>query len=617
MSKLSKFKVDERKVWFNGGYWPEGVPKQIYDVEGIMIEPLYWGFKRTAEEQDLWNHDILLAVLGPYIEKVTYKKLFEYAEKFGTFLYEQIGIRKGDVIAIDLPNSINYVVAYLGAIYIGAVVAGINPTYKPMELVHALNITDAKVLVMLDSLYEFGPKQILPKTKVKHVVSTNLLDFINADKNIFEMLRKQIPNAQEKVPEATETYKVYRMKNLIKETKPKEIEVDIDPWNDAAVYLMTGGTTGLPKAAMLSHTNLLVNLFQQRDWVKLQPGIINIGIIPFFHSFGTTSCMNGSLFVGMPLLIYPKPPEVQLLCETIKKLEAPQKVLYPGVELLFKKLIDFVEEMGEEKFKEQYDMHEKLKFASQGAGPLHEYVRIPFEKVFCTIRPGYGLTETSPVVSSSPFWGPNKPRKIGLPIPGTDIIIVPANDFDAGPICDGTPERNNFGIEHTGEICVSGPQVMLGYKGEQEEQEDNLKSWNGKRWLLTGDIGFLDEHGFIEIRDRKKSLIKVAGHSVFPKEVEQIMGKSPIVNEVVVAGIPDKERGEAVKAWVTIKPDYSTNPELTKKELKEWCEENMARWKCPTYIEFIKELPVTATGKVLRRELQEKEIEKLKNQQNN
>lgn len=155
---------------------------------------------------------------------------------------------------------------------------------------------------------------------------------------------------------------------------------------------------------------------------------------------------------------------------------------------------------------------------------------------------------------------------------------------------------------------------MLGYKGEQEEQEDNLKYWNGKRWILTGDIGFLDKDGFIEIRDRKKSLIKVAGHSVFPKEIEQIMGKNSIVNEVVVAGIPDKKRGEAVKAWVTLKPEYKRekNIEETKAELKKWCEENMARWKCSTYIEFLEDLPVTATGKVLRRELQEKEIRKLK-----
>ena len=149
------------------------------------------------------------------------------------------------------------------------------------------------------------------------------------------------------------------------------------------------------------------------------------------------------------------------------------------------------------------------------------------------------LKKTSPVVSIAPFWGPNIPGKLGLPLPGTDWAIFPSENFEAGPICDGTPEMGNFGGEHTGEICVSGPQVMLGYLGVQEEQEDNLKTWGGKRWLLTGDIGYMDEHGYCEIRDRKKSLIKVSGHSVYPKEVEELMAHHDMVDEVAVAGLPD------------------------------------------------------------------------------
>ncbi|MHA1376348.1 MAG: AMP-binding protein [Promethearchaeota archaeon] len=612
MTSLKGFKVNENKVWFNGGYWPTGVPKQIYDVEGIVIEPLFDGFIRSIEDLGIWDMDICIAVFGPYLERISFKKLIEFSKKFGTYLYEELGIRKGDVIAIDLPNSINFVVAYIGSLYIGAIVAGINPTYKPMELVHALQITDSKVLVMLDMFYELGPKTILQKTKVKHVISTNMLDFVTAEKPIFDSLRTNIPDAQGSVPDKTEDYKVHRMKKIIDETESKEIQVEIDPWTHPAVYLMTGGTTGLPKAAILSHANLLVNLYQQRDWVSLETGMLNIGIIPFFHSFGLTSVMNGSLFIGMPMVIFTKPPEAKLLCETIKKLDAPQKVIYACVELLFKHLIDFVEEMGVDKFKKEYDLHEKLKYASQGAGPLHDYIQIPFEKIFCPIRPGYGLTETSPVVSSSPFWGPNKDGKIGLAIPGSDIIIVDANDFDIGPICDGTPELNHFGVEYTGEICVAGPQVMLGYKGEQQEQEDNIKFWNGKRWLLTGDIGFLDEHGFLEIRDRKKSLVKVAGHSVFPKEVEMLLGQHPMVNEAAVAGLPDLKRGETVKAWVTLKSEYKEGIDITSEQLKKWCEEKMSRWKCPSYIEFIKELPITTTGKVQRRELQEKDIDIIK-----
>ncbi|NHJ23875.1 MAG: hypothetical protein EAX89_04835 [Candidatus Lokiarchaeota archaeon] len=609
MTSLEDFKVNEKKVWF-GEYWPEGVPKQIHEVEGAVMEPLFQGFMRCATERDFWDKEVCMAVFGPYIEKITFRDLFDKAKRFGTFLYD-LGIRKGDVVAIELPNSINFVIAYMGTIYIGAIMAGINPTYKPMELMHALNITNAKVLVVMDALYFQGPNTILPKTKVKYVTSTNLLDFVTAEPDIFTALRNSIPDFQSTIPEQTDDYKVYRMKKIVLETEPKEIVVDIDPWNDPAAYLMTGGTTGLPKAAMLSHANLIVNLYQQRDWVQLETGMISIGIIPFFHSFGLTSVMNGSLFLGMVMLLFPKPPEIKDLCETIKKLEAPQKIIFTGVELLFKRLIDFVEDMGEEVFTKQYDLHNKLKYASQGAGPLHDYVRVPFERIFCPIRTGWGLTETSPVVTSTPFWGPNKLGKVGLPIPGTDVVIFDAENFNLGPICDGTPS-SNFGLEHTGEMCVAGPQVMLGYKGEQKEQEDNLKFWNGKRWLLTGDIGFMDKDGFLEIRDRKKSLIKVAGHSVFPKEVEQIMGKNPMISEVAVAGLPDRERGEAVKAWVTLKPEYKEGADITSDQLKKWCKENMARWKCPNYIEFIKELPVTTTGKVERRVLQENDLNKIK-----
>jgi long-chain acyl-CoA synthetase len=215
------------------------------------------------------------------------------------------------------------------------------------------------------------------------------------------------------------------------------------------------------------------------------------------------------------------------------------------------------------------------------------------------------------VTSVAPFWGDYKVGKLGLPLPGVDWAIFPSDNFEEGPICDGTPGRNNFGVEHTGEICIAGPHIMLGYLGEQKEQEDNLKLWNGKRWLLSGDIGFMDEHGFIEIRDRKKSLIKVSGHSVFPKEVEELMGHHEMVDEVAVAGLPDEMTGEAVKAWVTLKEGFKADRDITAEQLKEWCLENMAKWKSPKYVEFVRSLPVSLTGKVQRRTLQEKDIERM------
>ena len=604
-----EFLVDESKVWFTGGYWPEGVPHQIKDIEGIEINPMWEGFIKSADKYGTWDNDICIFVYGPYMERVKLRTLFEYGKKFGTFLYDTLGIRKGDVVAIDLPNSINFVVAYMGCMYIGAIAQGINPTYKPMELLHSLAMTKAKVLVLMDMLYIAGPATILPKTDVKYLIPSNFVDFFTTDEETMQSLG--IPSAKDKIPDKTEDYEIHWMKDIIEKTEPKEITVDIDVWKDPAVYLMTGGTTGLPKVAMLSHANLISNLHMITPWTNLEPGMITIGSIPFFHSFGLTCVMNGALSLGMQMLLFPKPPADDVLSETINQLDAPQGIMYTGVEMLFKRLTDYVKEVGVEEYKKKYSFTDKLSYATQGAGPLHDHIRVPFEEIFCPIRVGYGLTETSPVTSVAPFWGPNKSGKLGLPVPGVDWAIFDSTNFEAGPICDGTPERNNFGVEHTGEICVAGPHIMLGYLGEQKEQEDNLKMWNGKRWLLTGDIGFMDEHGFCEIRDRKKSLIKVSGHSVFPKEVEDLMGHHPMIDEVAVAGLPDESSGEKVKAWIVLKKGFKVGKNVEVQDIKDWCLENMAKWKSPRLIEVVRSLPVSMTGKVQRRELQEKDIAKM------
>ena len=214
-----------------------------------------------------------------------------------------MSIRKGDVVAIDIPNSINFVVAYMGCQYIGAIAQGINPTYKPMELLHALTMTKAKVLVLMDMLYIAGPATILPKTSVKYVIPSNFIDFLTADEETIQQLG--IPSAKDKIPSETEDYKVYWMNQIIEETEPKDITVDIDPWTDPAVYLMTGGTTGLPKVAMLSHANLISNLYMIKPWTNLEPGMVTIGSLPFFHSFGLTCVMSGALSLGMTMF-YPR-----------------------------------------------------------------------------------------------------------------------------------------------------------------------------------------------------------------------------------------------------------------------------------------------------------------------
>jgi long-chain acyl-CoA synthetase len=328
-----------------------------------------------------------------------------------------------------------------------------------------------------------------------------------------------------------------------------------------------------------------------------KPGIGNVGILPLFHSFAHTVVMNTSLAVGGWIMLFPTPPSQAELCESIERLPCKQGLIYAGTEILFKRLAElknlnrrFPRVMG------------KLILCISSAGPLHEPVRDAFVKnTGGRIVEGYGLSEASPAVSAGNLFGESPVGSIGMPFPGTEWGIWPSDDFKKGPICRGDPEDTNFGIENTGEICVTGPQIMLEYLKEREETANTIMEYENKIWLLTGDIGFMNDDGTIEIRDRKKQLIKCKGYSVFPKEIEELLMKHPDIIEVAVAGLPDEEFGEIIKAWVSIEEDCDCSP----LKIKEWAKGNMAHYKIPHKVAIIGELPKNLIGKVQRRKLQE------------
>jgi long-chain acyl-CoA synthetase len=471
-----------------------------------------------------------------------------------------------------------------------------NGTYKPGEILHQLSMTKANVLVILDGLNDDLFQPIRDKLNLDHVISTGILDFVpfSPIKKFLAKVLKKVPTG--KVPDSIS------MKKVIEMGKANPVKkADINTVEDPAVYLMTGGTTGVPKAAVLTHLNIYANALQCRNWVRYQheegepmkeftPQDAMIGVLPFFHSFGMTVVLNAGVISGASVVMFPRPPPTEELLETLKKIPL-ETMMYPGAEVLFQRIADLPQETIN-----TYDLSGKLTFCLSGAGPLHEYVRIPFEeKTRGKIVEGYGLTETSPVLSAGNFYGEERcVESIGIPFPGTDWKIFPSEDFDAGPI-------EGIGEENTGEICASGPQIMKEYLDRPEETADTIKEWGGKKWLLTGDIGFLDEYGRGFIRDRKKQLIKMRGYSIYPKEVESLVGLHEEVNEVAVAGLPDKETGEAVKAWVKLEEGSTLTPET----LKAWCKENMTHYKVPKYIEFIPDIPKNIIGKVQRRILQE------------
>ncbi|MFW9969211.1 MAG: AMP-binding protein [Candidatus Odinarchaeota archaeon] len=580
--KMQKpYYVDERKRWFKT-WWPKGVPLNANFEEITINELLDEQVEKYKDEKFIWFLDAW----------ITYKQFQDYVMSFATSL-ANLGIRKGDVIGLFLPNCPQYIVAYFAITRLGAIPNGINSTYQPVEVLHQLDITKPKMIIILDALYESAIKPIIKESTVEQIIYTNLADLteIKGVKKAIGKFVKKIPSGKVDYPRAL------KFKALLKAEKnvPK---VNIDVKEDPATYIMTGGTTGLPKAAVLSHFNVVSNAIQCKLWLGGErPGIGNIGALPLFHSFAHTVIMNTTLTIGGWIMLFPTPPSQAELCEYIERLPCKEGLIYAGTEILFKKLAEL------KNLKRRFPgVMGKLVLCISSAGPLHAPVRDSFVKnTGGRIVEGYGLSEASPAVSAGNLFDESPVGTIGMPFPGTEWGIWPVDDFSKGPICLGNPEDKNFGIDNSGEICVSGPQIMLEYLNEPQETSETIFEYNGKRWLLTGDIGFMNEDGTIEIRDRKKQLIKCKGYSIFPKEVEELLIKHPDITEAAVAGLPDKESGEIIKAWVAIREDCDCSPQT----IKEWANKNMAHYKVPHSIAIIGELPKNLIGKVQRRILQE------------
>ncbi len=582
---MAEFHVNEDKAWFKT-YWPEKVPKNL-DFEEISLGEFF------ERQRAKYGDDNIMWFLETWM---TYEETGKYIDALATALHD-LGLKKGDCVGFLLPNSFQYVISYFACAKIGVIATGINPTYKPLEILHHIEITKAKALIILDGLYEDLLEPIISKIDIEFIISTNLVDLASGLSGFIKFLGKLIG----KIPKGDVDFQpTYEFMDLIK-TPINIPNVQFDPTKQTATYIMTGGTTGVPKATNLTHFNVVSNAIQCVNWLGgEEPGMADVGVLPLFHSFGMTAVMNTCIGLGGWMMLFPVPPEIEDLVETIEKLPAPNGVAYVGAEILFKRLAEFPD-------LNEYDIMGKIEKCISGAGPLHAPVQEKFQKnTGGVIVEGYGLSEASPVVSSGSLFEPSPLGNIGMPIPGTDWAIFDTNapDLSGGPIADGTP-GSKYGEENTGEICVCGPQVMKGYLDQPKETQDTLQEWDGRMWLRTGDIGFMNEDGLITIRDRKKQLIKMAGHSVFPKEVEEMLMKNEAVNEAAVAGLPDPEGkvGEIIKAWVALEPEW--HGKITEKELIEWTEKNITKWKVPTQIEFIPEVPKNVLGKVQRRALQE------------
>ncbi|MBB5354762.1 long-chain acyl-CoA synthetase [Anoxybacillus mongoliensis] len=554
--------------------WLALYPQQVPHSIDYPRKPLQQ-FLREAAEQ--FPHKTAIHFLG---KELTYKEVYEQALKLASYV-QQLGLQKGDRVSIMLPNCPQAVISYYAVLFAGGIVVQTNPLYTERELEYQLNDSGAKIIIGLDLLYPRIMK-VKAHTKIEHVIITSIKDYLPFPKNVL------YPFVQKK-----QTGMIVRVKHegychlftkALSLASGKVKETNVDPVEDVALLQYTGGTTGFPKAAMLTHHNLTSNTLMCTKWMyKCERGNESIlGVLPFFHVYGMTAVMNLSIMEGYKMILLPK-FDVET---TLKTIEKQRPTLFPGAPTIYIALLNHPN-------LKKYDLS-SIKICISGSAPLPVEVQEQFETVTGgKIIEGYGLTEASPVTHSNFIWdGKRIKGSIGVPWPDTEAMIISLE----------TGEKAN--VNEIGEIVVRGPQVMKGYWNRPEETAATLRDG----WLYTGDLGYMNEEGYFFVVDRKKDMIIASGYNVYPREVEEVLYEHPKVQEAVVIGVPDAYRGETVKAFIVLKD----GEQCTEEELDQFMRSKLAAYKVPRIYEFRKELPKTAVGKILRRALVEEEKEKQK-----
>jgi long-chain acyl-CoA synthetase len=553
------------KPWFK--FWPPEVQKHIRYPE----IPLHEILKRTAESYP--DHVAMIY----FNREMTYKDLDTASNKFATALTD-LGVRKGDRVAVFLPNIPQFVISYYGAIKTGAIETAISPLYKEREVEHQLSDSEAETIVVLDALYPVLNK-VLDKTRVKRVIVTSLKEYMPPAKAFLGSLLKKIPS--HKVDRKPNTHFFQELLSKYDANPPK---IDVNPKEDLVAFQYTGGTTGTAKGAMLTHMNLVSNAVMCAEWLHGKTGEETfLTVLPLFHIYGMTTGMNAPIYLAGKMIMLPRFDAVG----TFQAIQKNKVTVFCGAPTMYAMLLAHPN-------LRKYDL-QSVRFCISGSAPLPPEVQKKWMEVTGGVLvEGYGLTESSPVTHCNPLDRTMKSVKvgsIGLPWPDTDAKIV---DIETG--------ETELGAVEDGELLVKGPQVMKGYWKMPEETADVLR--NG--WLYTGDIGKMDEDGYFYITDRKKDLIKYKGYSVYPRELEDVIYEHPAVKLCAVVGKPDPIASEIPKAFIVLKEGKT----VTEEEIKQFVNSKVAPYKAIREIEFRTELPMTLVGKVLRRVLQEEEIRK-------
>jgi len=506
---------------------------------------------------------------------LTYSELLNHVEHFANALY-QLGVRKGDRIALMLPNTLHYVIAFFAAMRIGAIIVNNNPTYTARELKHQLVDSGAETIIILNLFYP-RLREIQADTSVKRVIVAYMYDLLGfPSKQLVKAKQQRDPSWVHVQPD----HDIFFFQRLIEKYPSVAPAVHVAP-DDVAVLQYTGGTTGTPKAAMLTHRNLNVNASQINAWfTTADQGVEKfMCAIPFFHVYGLVVALVYGISIAAELQIVPNPRPIDNVMNIMQK---ERSTVYPGVPAMYIGIVNHPKV-------ETYDLR-SIKACLSGSAAMPVEIQTRFNDLTGgRLIEGFGMTELSPVSHANPLMGVSKKGSVGIPLPNTDAKIVDLETGEAIPI----------GSEATGELWVTGPQVMKGYWNKPEETAQTITP---DGWLRTGDIARTDSDGYFYIVDRLKDMIIVSGLKVLPRDVEEVLYMHPQIREAAVVGIPNAARGDdTVTAFIVTQDGAPIDIE----SLKVFCKQYLADFKVPRRFEFRNELPKTAVGKVLRRALAE------------
>lgn len=555
------------KPWLK--FYADGVPAEI-EIPDLSVPELFNGVVEKYGSK---------AALIFYGKTITYRELKTLVDRLAA-AFSDLGVRKGDTVALYLLNSPQYVISYFATLRLGAKVTPISPVYTSIEVKHQVEDSEAKTVVCQDILYDNLEKA---GVRPERVVLTSIDEYLPALKKWFGKSAKAKAYGGKPVLSAEEIKQrgLYSFQELLKGSSGTPPTVAIDPRTDLAVLPYTGGTTGLPKAAMLTHRNL-VSLQGQvlAFWPIFEEGKeVVMAFLPFFHIYGQVVVMMGGLAQGATLVLFTTPD----IDEILSAMERYQASGFYGVPTLFEYLKEY-EKTDRVNWK-------RLKLIVCGADTLHESTINAWERrTGSKIYEGYGMTETTAVSHSTPL---NHPKKgfFGVPIPNVKAAIIDPDGTEFLPVGE------------VGEMILSGPNMMQGYWKRPDSTKEIMLDIDGERWMRTGDLISMDEEGYFHFFDRKRDLIKYKGYSVFARHVEEVLYQHPQIKAAGVVGVPDPSVGNLIKAYVVLEGE--ARGKISEEEIICFCKEKMAHYKVPKIVEFRGELPKTDVGKVSRRELRE------------